>query len=455
MSALGDYVHLTWLGYKKWGISHSGDTPNYLKSVSSEKFLQNRLSSVSPVNEATINELRNRLSQNSDTSIHNDKQFVEHEFQDKINAVYQFLSENYPARVIGRLQGNQYLKTNQYNKAKESSLTTEEYFLNQDSLSEKQSILNQICNKINSINSKGSSVGIPPQELDELVQLYEKFPKLNKKHLYHSNFGKIQGQINNQLSDMIINHAKGDFGEAFVALCSDQAQKISGESLTKFLHSMKDVHIIGDIKTAPSVVKDQIYIKEDTKLGKILLKGIPTQNKVDCSITVNGEDIFASVKNYREKTISGKQYIEPHLQTVNLIYPLMFINQEGDYGNHWLNLHVAHIDNRVKERNAELEKLLKKEIAFEALSSGNPFKQGVTNANVFVVINSQKGTVFVKSISSLLKNYEYFHGLDDISSKIINNEIASSYEQRVENILNNVHQQKISVSLRIPISDFS
>jgi hypothetical protein len=94
------------------------------------------------------------------------------------------------------------------------------------------------------------------------------------------------------------------------------------------------------------------------------------------------------------------------LQDVDLYPTLIFLNSQiaglENFGNHWLNMHSAYkiagsirtYDDPGKEN---LDEILKKEVAYEALCSGNPFKTGVDSANVFVHINRATGKVYVKS----------------------------------------------------------
>jgi hypothetical protein len=93
----------------------------------------------------------------------------------------------------------------------------------------------------------------------------------------------------------------------------------------------------------------------------------------------------------------------PHLQDVGLLSTLVYLNNYlEDFGNHWLNLHAIHVDMNFARPDAD--EIVQKEIAFEALVSGNPLKTNMQNANAFIYINRATGTVFVKSVSDLLLN---------------------------------------------------
>jgi len=139
----------------------------------------------------------------------------------------------------------------------------------------------------------------------------------------------------------------------------------------------------------------------------------------------------------------------PKLQEVNLLTTLTFLNSYTgleDFGNHWLNMHSMHV---AHPQQKELDEILKKEIAYEALSSGNPFKKGVDSANVFVHINRATGKVYVKSVQDLLDNMDRIGGLSGISRLHFNNQRQDEIWQRINNILTQVHATKIHVAMNI------
>ena len=98
-----------------------------------------------------------------------------------------------------------------------------------------------------------------------------------------------------------------------------------------------------------------------------------------------------------------------------------------------------------------LDNILKMEVAYEALSSGNPFKQGVDSANVFVYINRSTGKVYVKSVQQLLSadNINRIGGLARISTLRYKQKWQPEIWQRLNDILRQVHATKLSVALNI------
>ena len=99
----------------------------------------------------------------------------------------------------------------------------------------------------------------------------------------------------------------------------------------------------------------------------------------------------------------------------------------------------------------EADNIVSKEIAYEALASGSPFKQS-NPANVFVYIDRAKGYVFVEKTSDLLLNhFDRFimRSVEDIILKNRRVPLKNGIQDRIEDILRQVHKINIAVSLNI------
>lgn len=97
------------------------------------------------------------------------------------------------------------------------------------------------------------------------------------------------------------------------------------------------------------------------------------------------------------------------------------------------------------------DEIVSKEIAFEALSSGSPFKQS-TPANVFVYIDRAKGYIFVEKVSELLLNHFERFNMRNVGDIVLQNRRATSrngIQDRISDILNQVHKTNIAVTLNI------
>ena len=143
---------------------------------------------------------------------------------------------------------------------------------------------------------------------------------------------------------------------------------------------------------------------------------------------------------------------------VSLLSSLIYLNSENeglsDFGNHWLNMHAG----QLKGKHVSADKILEKEIAFEALVSGNPLKRNVKNANVFVYMERSTGKVIVKPVDKiLLDNFGLFSINPKVSNILFeNNWVGKNGERsslnankRISILLAQVHQRHFNVSLRI------
>ena len=115
-----------------------------------------------------------------------------------------------------------------------------------------------------------------------------------------------------------------------------------------------------------------------------------------------------------------------------------------EYYIHTLNLNSALLDSALKEH-----------IKYEALVSGNLLKSGAAQADTFVAIDVTTGRVYSASTKDILNNKTSSNFIlkPEISGiKIGGNQMASSWQQRISNILQSVHATKISAILNISLN---
>lgn len=241
----------------------------------------------------------------------------------------------------------------------------------------------------------------------------------------------------------------------FVAVCDDkifnQAHKTVAQAIEENVRGLDRAQILIDKKLISNNRGDFFY-KTSTKDNTKYSLGA-TQNKVDVEININNQDIFASVKSYRS---TNKKTARPDLQQVNLLTTLIFLNNyQGleNVSNHWINMHASH-PGKTKNIDQSLDEIIKKEIAFQALSSGNPFKQNVEKANTFIFINRGTGQVFIKPVKDILfNNFSTIGGLQLISKIYLQNHKSNVIQDRITNILNQIHQYNISVAMNIQFNE--
>lgn len=463
MSALGEYIHLYYKNYKKYGITRrdpDSNIPNYSMDV-----INNRIRINSPkVDEGALNKLRERLKINTSNNIEKEKSEWKIHQQKLINEIYLLLQERASGvtgthRVINISQGNGWTTEN---KKKVPLSTTQNwaFSLSAEELEARREKAKNLYNEIQSLINKINQEEQPQSEdnLQTLIKLYEQYTHLSKDSLEDSTIGGIEKAIGERRYENTANAIGGRFGEMLVAICDDSAANLAEEQVAKFLEDtvkgMERTEITFDKNLIIGEKRNKHFLNTSTKDGTKYTLG-STQNKVDAQISIQDEDIFASVKSY---AVQASERAKTKLQDVDLFSTLVFLNNYEsyvDFGNHWLNMHVSHTGHATGARpgRANLDEIVKKEVAFEAFSSGNPLKQGTKNANVFIFINRATGDVYVKNIQEILENnFHQISGLNQISNIYLKNHKQKRVQDRIYNILNELHQKKITVGYNVNFS---
>ena len=469
MGALGDYVHMLYRNYQRYGAQPYGIEGQPLSKAMNNyiKAMDNRINSSSlKVNENSIKELENRLTLNSNQSLKKSQDDWTKKQQQYLDEIYQILFERsqdisgVPSGVQkvynisqGLHQRTKHGKIINIGGGKHwaSSLSLENLKKIKDQGQKKYNQLQELITKINNSQNQSS------QDLDLLIKKYQEYTHLTLNVNDHT-LGAIEKAIGQKRYNNIATEIGGNFGEMFVATCDDKAFDGAVHSINEFIEQ----NIKGGQKTAISFEKTLIskndkgehrgdkFFKVDPNNNAVYTIA-ETQDKVDVEIKVNNSDIFASVKSY-----SGidQRSTKPHLQDVKLFYTLTFLNNQNDFqniGNHWLNIHSSHIG--IKKgviKNDQLDNIIKKQVALQALSIGNPFKKNINKANVFIYINRTTGQVYVKTVNDILINqFNNIQGLNKISSIILDNHKSEKIQDRITNILDQLHKQNIRVSLNV------
>lgn len=462
MSALGDYVHLNAINYDKYGTARNEDGSKFQSpetSLNAQKtMLQNRIDilKAKQPSAAAIEELKNRIKnesvQNQARKIAENKSMVAASEERIAKEFLQNLMMQVPKRLnqgssakmsIMEQQGNPMLSYSDINlnKAKQIRKRIMSY-LSQINKTGKVSdtaiktlnanfteffktlgvIVNNLDLKCGNLEEAGTRAALI--DILNLVSLAD----VNKSTL-HGVFGEA---VTNMVTDSLLNKAEAAVEEAIIKSIK------TGEHRSKFQLTNK--------KISEDVQKSFQY---KTKYN--LYQAHATQDKVDASITVLGENIDASVKAYTQK--DGAKTTTAHLQTINLIYSLS--TTAGQFANHWLNLHALSLGrSKFRGYKTEFDKELTKQIQYEALSSGNLLKKKAVPADTFVAIDPDKGKVYVQTASDILEKHSSFFSISPkISSINLPNSRQATWENRIANMLIALHKKKISVGLKIYYED--
>ena len=432
MSALGDYVHLHTENYLKYGVAKKGKSPKHFKAP--RNHLQDRLKGVKSVNQKTVKTLQQRLMANTTAKIAKDKKNMALDMQQKINQLYEIVAKHTQTGVMGYFYGtskNGWAYTGDYNTLKGLTLTEAE-------IARRKGLFETLNRQISAANKKGM---ITEEELNSIVQLYESAGGSLQGVKTESILGHIQEAIQNTSFNTWRSHVVGEFGEGLVALCADKVESLSVEEVGNFLKES----VVGDQRTSITLDKSKVardlssHLSTD-KEGNVYSWGA-TQDKVDVNIQINGQDVLASVKNYYD---AGSVTLQ---KEVSLFAALAFLESKQKFGTHWLNMHAGTLKGQSR---GEADEVLKQEIAFEALVSGNPLKRGVDGANIFVYLDRKTGRVFVKSTKDILiKEFDRIKITPDIKSIILNNSEDTQIQDRITKVLLDAHATQLHVAMSV------
>ena len=477
-SALGDNIHFNTINYLNHGTKRIIDGNNPYQVMSN--FLIERTQNLRTVKQETLNTLRERVANDSETQEQRERDGIQQIFQEGLNDVAETLANSTSKErfqsLLGSSEGYKGNINKQsdflVNKAIKEGKTS---ISQQKQLSTFNTAKKELNEKIDKINAKG---WVNEQDINFLIEQYKKIQNiigtikipsiqgLSDKHSSLKNKSQIKsfiGQLQLALDDIeIITTQKlvnGAFGELIVRKASDQFYNTAVQESNKMIEQK----IVGDKRTEASI-PTQFIAKDLSPVSGVTFTQnhtsyyiSPTQDKVDVQITVNREDIFASVKSYR--TLDGKynkwgSTNDVHLQSpISLFYPLAFLNGVllKDFGNHWINMHAANKPQLIPNNwieNADL--ILKQELAYEALVTGNPWKAGVTPADTFITIERSTGRVAAYNSKDLLLNhFNYFIFEPNIEHMKIANRRSEEIEDRITNILMQTRQLKVTVSYKI------
>ncbi len=461
MGAIGNYVHFMTTNYINYGTNKKGGSNFSITPF--EQYKKQRLGTIQEISPSTISQLEMRLKENSDMQENIDGQIVNTEIQKRVDYIYTLLEEVTSTEALNKFsEGN----IAQFSKGQFSGVTdtTAELKSLRADVKEFKELLDKF--KTNSTMRKDTF----EKWTDKLITLYNKITNstvtvspedISTKNI-QSVLQKVQAKSINNSFNTTQSAIRGFFGEAIVAACNDNINALSEREA---LEAIKGA-IQGDQRAKISISKSALAGLDTNQIssfshvlddGSSLTFG-SSQNKVDVKITVKGESVLASVKNYNLNW-EGVNKWGVHLQTQSLLYALLAMINSG-YANHWINLHAANIQpvRAVNISQEEVDNAVRFELLYDAFSSGNPLKSNSENANVFVLMDSKTGKVKVIDTQKILdndllrnKSFKISHESNITSPKIRNDKVAgdNGADIRIENIISQIHKLNVSISYDI------
>lgn len=292
---------------------------------------------------------------------------------------------------------------------------------------------------------------------DEDGILNNALDKINKAIELKDNidiFSEVEKCYDALVGISIAQHMSGNFGEALEAACDDKIWslvekelnehmkknnseifKLSGGTKGKIFNIIEQ-NIVGDESSEILLRKDEIDLRHEKLFNSSQKDGMgnyytfgTTQNKIDVQVMVNGSSQNkSSVKayslgkySYKDKSgniKTGENWSITAQKDFSLFPTLVFLERYSRFGSYWALSHTRYEKDdsfydylripeaiaATQEYQKTLDVLLKKEIAYEALSIGNPLKEGIQPANNLVIIDLNSAEIFYLNIKEILQN---------------------------------------------------
>lgn len=488
MGAIGDYIHRSLQGYRK------GENPHLIEAgrayTAKKRQIQQQI--MSSKEDLKLKETATNLEKILNGFL----------AQDKGNPDYQKLLEEFNNEVFIK-EFPQYI-TDQFLKIKKrSGMSIQEIIPQNDEVSLRtvKSTLTKIQNIINNI-SKGK---VDIETVNKLQNIYnnlqktvdqipvQKGKKINVKN-NENFFTEINTLINELQFSNELMYAKGKALELFVPFIVDYINK-TAKAKIDFTISQKQGG--KDSKSLPGIAISNFTQEKGVDLAKVMgVKkekinkysnfipsiNIPTEDKVDFYLAIDGSDIGFTAKNY---AVSGERFQGITLVKQQSLLTLLQNENEANFVNHYLTL-IQPLDCEGKEYTGYLKSywhqynyLVYKLILVKALTGYNVLKYNESNTDnkifttdtaQFLIINDSAASNYTKnnikvistktlinkilntpnstSLSIGLRNYDYNSFASfTLQEQPYKEEDFSTPQERITDILMKVHAQKIHMSL--------
>ena len=443
-SALGNYIHLHTINYIKYGTNTVFKQTNN-PYISYNNFMKQRTASLNSkgISSDTIDKLRFRIASDSETR--NQRDLADQkQWQKMIDQVYQDVSIFTQQDLLKSIQYGKEINRfraslHGYKQAKSMTSTA-------SVLQQKIRLRQKIMKEISEINQQGT---VTEKRIQKVINWYQQLASKETQYKLDSSLsslGEIKKALINLTYENQINSLYGAVGEHLVYSVRDSANYQGQKIANNFIEGVVGKET-SDITFKSELIAEKMEgfsFKDDTNTEYSITA---TQDKVDVKMIFNGEEILASVKNYKDLSNDNVK-----LQSeVNLFFSLLFLNQYlPNFGNHWINLHtVSSFTNQIFQGYREdADNILKQEMAYEALVSGNPLKTNALEATVFIAIDRNSGQVFIQNTKTILDDLDHFSITPKISKVVLANTKADNVSTRIKTLLAAIHNKKFTVFYR-------
>ena len=325
--------------------------------------------------------------------------------------------------------------------------------------------------RINNTLAVIQSIGLGQQEEQKLIQKVSAIEaqlggKTSGRFTNTSLIDELTTLARETIAAYSVSQFEGEIAEQFVALAGSTMAAIGQKAMSEVVGGLAEKNIIksNDFMKGlnPESILGKGYRKSSNGLYWETINDV--QGKVDVNLTIDENIIGASIKNYDLSSTNPKLKGVKLVSNTNLLY--LFANK-AKFLNHYLNQTVDTAPVSVIQEANEMMKLMILLSAFagggQRLGSGGIY---TNRADIFVINDkSQKYGIKVFSISELFETIiqspnlyggiqtsiksnqrwsNKFYTEDGSGIQILNSAMAN---KRIEQVLAQVHSQKISASI--------
>lgn len=489
MSAIGEYVHLNAVLYKRFGINRA---QSGYHSIEAQEAL-NRQAQLNKqrINKFNINIDKKGIEQElnnifSTTPSQNKERIYEIQkaIQELMNETFsnQLGKINFDTGNIENIRANTKMKIQKIKAEGKFSMhlgriikiirLIEDYrddlvveikdnksLIDLNSLNKKiQLIYKQLYELINQKDTIIASMGLLKTGDINTIKQQLGSGKLPLRRTSGQNLIQLINDTLNELKVPAINLQKGTLAEYGIAAVPEMAGKIANEELKKYI----DSHVKGDARSHreikydnffgdfnPELYKDSFTIDETTKT--MITRGT-SQNKIDVILTWKGIDYKVSAKNINLNSGNNVHIVSGQ----SLLYLLQ--DENGDFINHYLNLIGSRKEgenfNFIKGHRDSYISMLLQTIFIKTLT-GDTY--GSDAANVFIINNNNSMDGFkVYSMKEILEDISLDGtGLSRAIVEIgeqkafyFSNTRQSTVSARLNKILADMHKAKVNAMIK-------
>lgn len=300
-SAIGNYIHFMTSNYTKYGV---GKKSANFKLMPFETYKKQRLKNIQEVSQEAVGELEKRLKENLESQENADAQLINKEVQKRNDYIFEILKETTSTEALQKFMNGNHFQPSGGNIEGVTKTTAELKNL-RDKVQEFKAIMKTFQ------ESTTMRTDTFRRRAERMITLYNEITNstetmISDKDISTRNKKSVLQKVNAASLNTSFNTTqsalRGASGEYLLAACDDNIKKLSRKKAKNFMQeavqgeNRSDIQISTD--TFEGLDTDQIkFFSQALQDGSTITFG-SSQDKVDVKITVGGEEILASVKNY-------------------------------------------------------------------------------------------------------------------------------------------------------------